>query len=473
MTKLSLSPLRLILLALLGSAIIVGGVMSAVISLWEPRSLEAMIPADATVALFSNVTSEDVRLWSDDMPVLRNIPDFTDPLDLGVLTLEGGTQGWILTSRSEKITLPSVNGDFRGQPVLMSDPGVMEKMTGNSPRLRASGPFVQLSPGLAGNSKRMYLRANGIDTGAALPPLLRPLIRASGALLLSIQDHTATLRLLGTTTDMGGTVTGPLPGLTPAPDAVLVLGNPLRAMDIHLQTLPETERVIAQGMLAKNAGTLIGPGWSWTYDILPLAKEESTVAWKKNTGTGADVSYLLKSNTANTTETRTRLAAFHERFRTQLTGTIVTRRTLDKGVPSAILHSDPSQIEERQETRNQWTVRITREKGGPRVLLSAIRGREFFITNSEAWLNQLTGSHAETPLPPGRGIPIAGGSLSAELFSRHTADMMNRPEWKWLMSGMNMHSGVAWGVERTDHVLTLSVEENSTIPPVTPSSSGL
>lgn len=473
MTKLSFSPLRLILLALLGSAIIIGGAIAAVIALWEPRLLDKMVPTDATVALFSNVTSEDVRLWSDDIPALRSLPAFTSPLDLGVLTLDGGTMGWILTSRSKDIALPSVNGAYRGQDILVSDPGVMGMMTGNAPRLRTYGPFMQLISGMAGNSKQIYLRMKDADAMAALPPLLRPLIHASDAILLSQENDRATVRISGTTAGIPGTITAAIPDLAPAPDAVLTLGNPAVAMDTHLKTLPADQRLIMQGMLSGTIETMIGPGWSWTYNILPLVKDESMLAWKSNTGTGAALSYLLKSVSTDPTETRNRLAAFHDRFRTQLTGTVVTRRALGKGATSAIIHSDPSQIEDRQETRGGWTVHITREKDGSRTLLSATRGREFFMTDRKEWLDQMTGSSQGESLPTVDGSPVAGGILSPELFTQYMKDVIGRPEWRWLMNGIHGRKGTAWGVELTDHVLTISVEKNGSEDPVTSSSSSL
>ena len=294
--------LRVFLLAVLGSTLVLAGALSAVIALWQPRSLEAMIPGNSTVAFFSNATREDVREWGDQIAVLRTVPDFAGQLDVGVLRLDGGTQGWILTSRSKKIALPDTNGDFRGQTVLVSDPRAMGMMTGNAERLRSSTPFRQLTDDVPENATSVYLTTRGNEAMAVLPDMLRPFIHASGGLLVSKDAEMIRLRVFGKPVEMDDSLVPSITAVRPQPDLTITLPAPARMFEQELSELPEAQRAIRRGQLAKQMDGILGGEWSLQYDILPLLQEQTT--FHVTFGTGAVPSFLVHGSGADPAELR-------------------------------------------------------------------------------------------------------------------------------------------------------------------------
>jgi len=449
-----LHPLRLIAFALLGSLIVLGGAITAVVALWQPRSLEAMLPGEGTIALFSNVTREDLRAWSDRFPTVRSVPNFAGQLELGILDFGNGSHGWILSSPVKDVPLPETNGTFRGQNVLFSNPKAMDMMT-QVPRLRAIAMFQELSRGMSPGASRVYLRTNEQEASAALPAQLRPFIVASGGLLLSRDGEAALIRVYGKPATIHGSAPVGVTAVSPAPDLTLALATPVQMFDRELARFPDTERAVRRGQLTTVINDLLGDEWSLQYDILPLISQTSTFSWKA--GTGSMPSFLLRSSTTNVAEMKKRLLAFHESFKTRLTGTIITRHTFDRGFTSAILGSDPAHVEDLRTSVNGWTVRETRQKNGGRVMLSATRGREFIVSNRRGWLKDIVTGTRELPLPTVSGQFVAGGTLSPALFERWTADMRSEPGWMWIRSTVHAKEEVLWGADMEGKTLTVSI----------------
>lgn len=279
---------------------------------------------------------------------------------------------------------------------------------------------------------------------AQLPTVLRPLITQSGAMLLTLQPNAARLRIPGRTVLRGPLASRSLPLLSPAPDVLVALPSPRAAIEAALASMSERDRAIAQGLLAKQAQEMLEGEWSWNYDILPLLSGETILAMD----TGSDA-FLLRGTTSDPRRVKEILGSVHDHLRSELTGTAVMERTLDRGFTSAVLRSDPSQVIDRQESVGGWSVRETR---GRRSLLSAVRGREFLIGNQEEWLRQMIGADASTTgridLP---GIPAAAGSISTSLLRRlfEHAD----PQWATLlmqletMRGGGANAGIRWSLE--------------------------
>ncbi len=447
------SRLLLIVCAILGSVIVVGMAIAAISALWQPRSLQAMLPGNDVVALFSNVTNEDVRVWSDRFPELRKVPVFSGRLELGILNTAAG-RGWILSSPIKDEPLPDSNGSYYGQQVLLSDPEVLARMTGNAERLRANEAFLALSAGLFENSTRIYLSEDASTASTLIPTPLRPLISASGAVLIAHQDDSALLRVFGkSTVQMGDLNAMEVPILKPMPEMVLSLSDPATLINTTLDILPPHERDIRTGILAQKAADLLGGEVSPEYDILPLLKNASTLAW---TSSGGSLNVLLEGEMNDARALRERLAAFHERFAAEQTGTSVTRHTFTHGFASAILKSDSASVVEKQYSAGGWTVRET--GNGQQTLLSAVHGTAFIMTNNAQWLKQtIAGGTSEMPPTPG-GTRFAQGALSPQLLKTLTADHENTPVWTWLRNGSQpaKQGNALWAAEFHGHVMTLS-----------------
>lgn len=436
--------------------IILGGAIAGLFVLWQPTPLEGVLPAQSTVALFSHATHEDLRTFQSVFGSLKTVPVFEGKFDLGVITVPGKGEFWVLASPIKENPLPSVNVRIGRQELLASDTAVEQMLLDAGESLRSSHAFSTLARGIDRTQPWIFVQ-NAPATVATLPPRLRPLMQASGTVLLALQEKKAILRILATPLDLPRIQSPRIAALTPAADFSLALGNPLTTLDAHWKALPESERLIQQGILTRFAGQLLGGEWSWTYDIAPLLAGESALS-VRTTGTGA-LSFFLSSTMRDSVDLRERLAAVHDRFRMQLAGSVVLERKLDREVTWSILQSDPAQVEDRMESINGWTVRQTREGNGTRMLGSATRAREVVFTNNREWLNQLTRNRVDVALPSLSGSPIAGGHLSPALVDRFAADVLREPGWMWLLNGRRSEKGMLWSVEADADTFTVSVRK--------------
>jgi hypothetical protein len=449
MPTLTFPPARILVLSLVGSLIVAVGAIAAVIALWQPARLEAIVPAELTHALFSSVTREDLRVFSDEFPVLRNVPPFEGRLDAAVIGLPAGPEGWILSQVHKEMPLPDVNGDYNGQHVLLSDPSVMAMMTGDGERLRSSTSFRHLSSALPLTTSRIYLRENAPTATNALPPLLRPFVRASGALMLSLRTEgprtIATLGIYGQSLGKNATPP-PLPLLTPPPETSVLLGNPAALLETGLQSLPAHEQMIRRGQLTRMASDLLGTEGSFDYDLLPLLLSPAGLHWSKE-------AFLFSGSMESSSTARETLAHLHDRFRSTLLGSTVVSRSFDKDFTSDIMKSDPSAVEDVTQTRGGWLVRITRQ-GAASALMSASHGREFVLSNNEAWLNQMIVAGRITL--PGSAV-AAGGQLGPSSIEGMVGSALTTPSWAWMGSVLPLRQGILWSAASDGQGITLSL----------------
>lgn len=456
MTKLSLSPLRLFLLGLLGSVIVLAGAVAGVIALWQPRPLEAFLPAENTVALFSHVTREDLRQFTAEFSVLSSIPVFDGIVDAGVIGLPGGQQTWVLSSPSKDAPLPSVNVHIGHQGFLVEKTEIGDLLQSTDGRLRDVSAFADLMRGTDPHARRIYRRTNAAIATDLLPTVLRSLIHASGSLLVSTDGETASIRVHGNMGESLPQIRQEVIQLSPSPDLTVRVSNIAQSMDRLLATTPETDRTITKSIVGKRVKEILGNDWSIEYDILPLLAKESLLAVKSNAD--APYSFLLESTTGDSQNLSKRLNAFHDHFRAEHIGTTVTKKTFDKNFASTLLKSDPSQIEDVRQTVNGWTVRETREKNGTHMLVSAVKGSTFVLSTVREWVDQITSGKTPETLPH-IGSPIAGGAVSQTLAAILLKNLERDTHWMWLRSALGIDPlRLLWSVEMDDHVLTISLK---------------
>lgn len=330
-------------------------------------------------------------------------------------------------------------------------------MNDDNPRLRSSDAFTRLARGMDRTTGRWIFLSDAARAQSVVPGTLEQIIDGTGALLLSSSSRGVTLRLM---TDAHWlpkeTISQPLPILSPAPDFSIALAHPGRMIDQISQQYPEPEKTLRMAVLRGKAQALLGVDWSWMYDILPLLERESALSWT-SAARGMPTSFLLRGSSATARDIRQRLDAIHERVRSTLVGSTVTRRTFEKGFTSEILKSDPSQVEDVLEVRNGWNVHITRERGGSGALLSATRGSQFIITNAVQWLEQtLRTDRMMMPRSPS-GHPMVGGTASVLAFAQWTSSVAKTPEWAWMTGSLHAQNGILWGIESDGQGETLSL----------------
>lgn len=411
MTKFSLSPLRLLLLSALGSALVLGGAFAGVMALWQPAPLGAFLPARETLAYFHNVSQEDLKPFLTMFPALRTFSQTQSDMDIGVIRMQDGRIGWVASAPAKS----DVAGNMKigRQEFLTSETDSMQKMlTGSGYRLRSLPSFRSLAAGLGHDARWIFVQSADAPV-ASLPPLLQPMIRGSGALLLAFDRATAMLRIYGQ-------VPGP------------------------------ADQPIEQGMLTRMIADTVGGEWSYRYDLLPLIAAESSFSWRMTTGTGG-TAFLLRSAAGNVPNLHRALGTLHDHFRTQFAESAVVRLTFDRRFTTTMLTGNPLQSTDREENMYGWAVRQTQAREG-RVLFSAIRGRQFIVTNTEDWLLQSITTDGKAPFPG----PL-GDTPASPLFEQWNAGNRQQPGWQWLESVFPPRTPVLWSVERDRQGTTLSL----------------
>ncbi len=454
MPTLSLSPVRLVLLALGGTVIIGITTVAGLLALWQPRGLEALLPADRTLAFFSDVRWSDMQQFAGQYPSLRRVPAFQERLTLGVIALPGGSDTWVLASRAKEIPLPSTNVTINRQELLADDESIAALLASASPRLQAEQSFGRLTADMDASAPWIFFRTDAASASALLPSLVRPMLHASGAVLLRRGDAGSMLRIAGLPAlPVQGTLQRPLPSLTPEPDVSLAVQDGHAAVDAWLFPLPESERAVREGMLSRKAAELLGGEWSTAYDILPLLDGETAVHWK--TGTGGGIRFQMEGSADG--DLAGRLDDIHDRFRSDLTGAVVVRRTLEKGFGSSVVHDDPAAVEDRRYGAGGWTVRESRGRASGKTLLTAWRGARYILSTDREWLAQaIAASDGQSWMSPGRAF--ARGALSPKFQQTTLEGVAAHPAWIWLgAASVTGKPGMAlWAAEFHGQAMTLS-----------------
>jgi hypothetical protein len=408
------------------------------------------LPAQGTQAVFANVTREELRLFSDVFPALRSVPDFSGRLDAAVLLANGGE--WILTSPSADASLPSENARLLRQPVLASDPAILDKLNADAVRLRESPAFSRLMRGVMTASPRAYFES-AVDAGA-LPAIVAPFAGASGSLLLALQNGVVIIR-----TDAAPfaqpSIGKSLTLLSPAPDASLLLSAPAKMLELFLKQQPEEGAIRRGQMTALTRELFGGDEWSFTYDLLPPLGRESALHWRSGTG---GLSVLFQGEMPAASMQR-RLAALHESARARLSSSAVDDRRLDR-FRSVILRAATGPAEDRTYNQNGWAMRETRDAGDDRVFVSAVRGQQFIVSNRKEWMDEAVAG-AGAALSRLAGSPAAGGMLSQTTLREVLGEQWNAPAWTWIRARMGEQGAFLWSAESDGQSLTLSL----TLPP--------
>lgn len=406
--------------------------------------MQAILPAESTRMILSNVTREDIRTFTGVFPALKDVPNFDGRLNLGVVDA-----GWILTSSDKTIPVPDANETYGRQTVLISDAAVTGSLTGSGERVKTTDAFRVVARGISADTPFVYLP----NAARSVPAPLRPFVRSSGAVMASMKNSSVIVRAYGESM-ISPALRGSLSNLSPAPDVSIMAASPAKLMETFLMSLPEHERAARRTATIAALESILGGDWSFTYDVLPMLREESGV----HVSLDDERALLFHGTTSDQRKIDGMLTSLHEHFRETLLGTSVTRRTLEPGFTSVILKSDPSQISDRRYALNGWTVYETRQANGSGALVSATRGRQFLFSTKPIWAEQMIArAQAEQP---GSVLPsaTAAGILSPSLVKTLTAETSGDPLWEWIneaLGGSNVRR--VWSMESDGHSLTLSL----------------
>lgn len=458
------SALRIVPIGIVAALVIVGAALSMVIRLWQPQPLAAFIPASRTAALFSGMPRDTLASFADLYPILRSLPSLPQETDIALLTTPTGSLTWVASSPSEEHPLPASNIRIGRQQFLAADPSVEHLLTARGDDVLAQSPaHMNAMENIPARTHTVWLQRD--DLQALLPENVLLALAAVGTvrgpLLLRVTPGGASLRVPMDALPMGREAPDALPRLAPPPDAVFSLSAPEQLMDRALVPLSPDRREILRGMLSARARELAGKDVSFPYDLLPLLQEPAIIAFGGRSGTGVALAFALSTSLPTRGEAEHRLESLHESFRRQLQSSRVLRRTLEKGIESATLQIDPSNVLDVRSAQGGWTVRATQEREGSRALMSAVRGREIVLGNDPAWVEQFLQNAATIDLPRSRGVLVAGGILRAGALGDLVGEKAS-PVWTVLRG--NAGSDVGWSIAADGSTATLAVEFPQHLP---------
>jgi hypothetical protein len=396
--------------ALLGSAAVLAALLLSARAL-APYGLTPahFLPAEETIALFQGFGETNVQGKHPWLPLFPETPPPPGTQTIAVVRGTGVTLEHVFFLPKKEGVLPGQNLASVGAYFVTGAPA-------------AAGGFLELSaPRLAdARAYRSLMREGDAEaplaylTLSALPPaedlgglLLRAfLLRgATHALLLPGQDR-QTAVLYDPSPEAAEAPPPPLPAL----DAAFLrasFGSAARAWEEGLAELPRETQWILESIAETAVREAFGEHASLRGDVLPLLQNPASVALMQ-AGTGS-TRFLLHGTADDAARIGEQLSSLRNAFAASLPATRIVRRNLQQGQVVDI-RSDPTLIDAGEEARGGWQVQWLQHRERETGLVTAVRGREFFLSNDRTLLERvLTESDEE-----GRETPLRGGRVTSE-----------------------------------------------------------
>jgi hypothetical protein len=439
--------LRVVLLSVVASVVVIVAALAGVIALWQPSSLESIVPADTTMAVIRHGTRADIEIVRKMYASAPAFPLAADPYDAALLKLPSGSLAWIAIP-SPYAVLPEANVRVGRQMLVATDASVQQLLDETDRSNSAARGYAVLSSGLSATASITYLPRTGMD---ALPEHIRPLLfgaSGTGGLVIATDTDRTDVRIAADAPALRATA-GLARALTPPADFSMEAGDPAKALETYVTAQPAAQRSVTMGRVQSIAKSALPGEWSWTYDVLPLLEGPASVHVRTENGART---FLLEANATSADDAEKLLATFHDAFVATLPGTS-TRRALDKGIVSTILKSG-SAAEDTRWDRSGFSARET--KADDRTFVSARNGRRFIVSNSRAWADQAL----ESQRTDGGGAMLEGSITGATARSFIGTD--SSPVSAAFLSSIRNDAPMRWSIWRVSGAVGITLRPSQT-----------
>lgn len=405
-----------IIAALLCAALLSGLILATHQLTMQSRQASDFLPANTTVILLHRPNTETIKRWSSLFPNLGSFDVDTVPLALAVVETPQGNA-----------TIAFGQRDTRWPDWLSKNAVVIEKP-----------PYSVLIVG--GDENLLTDHANSLTLLRAYDTLGAPRQQERPWTYAAVNNSQLTEKIASSTmlTALLKDVTHA--GISHGPDGIdahLLAGAPLRVHEIPLEYASYVSNAIvnivgtdldelirnrityqsdlstpaARAMARSYISSVVGEDVSITYDLPVLLQGTSMLEIGFN-DSGALV-FALAGNSKNTDKTEALFDEMHAGIRNERRGTSVRTMQLDDRFSSTDIVISPIDRSSDQLTEGEWNVTLTDDDDG--VLVTAINGKRFLVSNDERALERLK-QPAVLTLPTYDSVvlsaPTLGGSIN-------------------------------------------------------------
>lgn len=415
---------RHIALSALGLAILATGVLLPIVRTQQRARLDSLLPAEETVALWTNATADDIRGFAGRLPLLAALPPLPSPLDFAVVRLPSGADAWIAAPADpDHADGFQPNARIGHTAAMVSSADVEPLFADRAPRLASFGPYRALTLHTDAGASRAYLRdARLVMDGSDAATLLSAVSPGNAsAMLLGSVGKSRVLRLYrdAPSDAAGAPIDTRLASLSPSPTFILALSDPAGTWNRYAEALPPERRAILEAVAAQHLLDRAGKDVSLRYDVLPLLREPASLY----VGDGTPAAFLVEG-TADA-DLAAHLSALEKGARSRIGNQRIEERRFDPRFSARIIRQDASRVQEKEYDRGGWHVRMLDAGSGAAVFAVATNRNRFVVSNAAAWLDQVVspthpfgGSGAGLALPGQAGDLRAGGWTDPSLLHR-------------------------------------------------------
>jgi hypothetical protein len=232
----------------------------------------------------------------------------------------------------------------------------------------------------------------------------------------------------------------------------------------HMVTEQETRggAQTLNSIINKRLLSYFGPGVSFSYDILPLLRNEKTLELSQN-GSGSTF-FTLHGASSNSVDLARTLALLHTSIRGEIDSTVITQRKLNDRFYAKDIRMEGSQYTS-SSTVEDWQIEQTHSPKGILLLASATNGEAFILTNNPQSVSSLTSGPKTPDLPFGDSITlpkvIAVGAVDTDQFPnllRSITPVVSEGEVDQ-QHLLPVGSRIVWTLTESDTIRTLHIQE--------------
>jgi len=400
-----------------------------------------MVPAEETIAFFTNITTQNIGTFSAHIGALANVPVTDTPSAVALLKTGSGKTGWAVVE-------PVMGGD---QPFT----------------IRTSDPsFDPLFQAVTNPLSRQYSYSALADDETSLPsgwlafpsvalkaqsPVASLLQTNQPVMMISLADGLE-LRLVTDGVRLPMLTSGPKE-LFEKPLFIIHVSNGTAFLDLLSDTFQNDDVTVLQTVLQSTLTNFFGKELSPTYDLPPLLEGTTTLeVAKKDTGNGLRV--YLEGEMPDDEATLDHLT---DLFLATLKTASVHTETFDDKFNWQDIRQDESLIDDTTKTEYGWTVRTLRQKNADTVLVKAIRSNRYILSNDTDAVEKAV-SQTASSLAGLDDIPAALGLIhSAEwnAFLHHTLPTVSKGAI--VPAGTSGH--MKWKMSQNGRILTIVLKK--------------
>ena len=455
------APIRtalVIILALLGSAAVLAFlVMTTNLLAVHTQSMSDVLPAEDTLLLLAHPEPEDIALFSQWFPVLQEAPIQEGIEGVAVINTPEERQVVVVLLRSNRplredsntISLPPFYArvsDSAAIPVLRNRIGTLSRYS----------PFHSLRTATISDDTWVYATADSMQPTNETPASAIAQLLMQGVTHVGYvrNSHSTQLHLYGTLKRRSDRITVQPPADMNVNVAISDAKEWLQELS---DVLPEERAIMLPALLQKLATTTIGPGVSWTYDLLPLLQDDGLVLVDTN-ASGA-LAIALGGNHNSNRDAATLVALMQDSRKQMEPQYEIRERFFDNRFPAKDIRMSPNRQDSTPIKWQGWQIEHSQDS----QLFTAQRGRSVVVSTNEPLLKKAIETLETSPnLPSGAATLGTMRTLAAGTFERDQLQKMLQDATGWELGTMPLplptpENIVQWKLLQQGNVLILEL----------------